>query len=139
GAFPLLVIPSYAIDRGKDLWHRRLVQPLDRQAARAWLQTLLRDYLGGSHEYLLPLDAVEAHDKERREAAKTGAPARPLAAIVEALRDPRQASFGGSIQSDWGPIPFARRYRAPADAEAVAARRWGPFFERTRNAKWGQP
>jgi exodeoxyribonuclease V gamma subunit len=113
----VLVLRPGAAD-GKSLEEVRL-DPIAPAAARDYLARLGAELLAGVHPYFLPCEAVLGWWKK-------GAPRPPLVDYTLMLRDDEWTRF----TSDWGPVPDARRYPTPPEAEAVAMaeRRFGPFF-----------
>lgn len=95
--------------------------PIDPADARAWLGALVTDLLGGSHDYLFPIDAA------LRLADRFGSvDGEAIVASIEAVREK------GGGQSRWGPVEDAvsRPAPAPGDAEAILERRFGPWLRR---------
>jgi exodeoxyribonuclease V gamma subunit len=97
--------------------------PLSAAEARATLSALAADLLSGVHPYLLPCEGVFSwRGRQGTERATS------VREAVMSLRDD-----GWTIlSSDRGPIPDARRYPVPADADARAAQRFGRFFAAMR-------
>jgi exodeoxyribonuclease V gamma subunit len=90
--------------------------PWTTDEARAYLTALVADMLGGSHEYLLPCEAVFAYRDK---------PERPITAVIDALK-----SRGAGMSCLYGPVSQIDHLDAPRDAEAVIERRFGPLFQR---------
>jgi len=85
--------------------------------ARAHLSTLLADLLGGSHDYLMPCEAVfTAHDKN--------------AASVTPLIDKLVRSSRPRFSCVYGPVTNLSGLAAPADADDIMERRFKPIFDR---------
>lgn len=95
---------------------------LTRDEARAWLATLARDLLSGVHDYLLPIEAVT----KSRAAGRTKGKPQSIQRTVDGLRENPRPSYS----SLYGPIHRPERFDPPdeADAQAMIARRFGPFF-----------
>lgn len=91
------------------------------EEARAHLATLTAELLGDVHDYLLPCEGVFTWRRRQKKGEAMSIPA-----AVRLLRDDGFTR----LSSDRGPVPDARRYRVPPDdvAEAMVARRFGPFF-----------
>lgn len=122
----LLVVPGYPAPAK---WGRVAVTPpFDRAGAREWLTSVLRDFLGGPHEVLLPAEACLGYLAAVRAAAEEDPPAPPpsLEEVLDGL-----VRRNRSLRSDHGPVQKAReRFSAPVDGEAIAVRRHGPFDAR---------
>ena len=126
--------------------------PISTEAARAYLSDLAGDLVGNVHAYFLPCEAVFTW--KRRQNARTeigsaershrgragelsqGSPvikgeAMGVREAVLFLRDDNWTRF----LSDRGPIPDPREYPVPteADAAALVARRFGPYFAGVRS------
>ncbi len=94
--------------------------------ARAYLTELVTDLLTATHDYLFPCEAIFL---ARKRQDKDGAAAANIRdCIIETRDDPyyRQQATSGR-----GPVPRAFDYPPPSadEAEALAARRFGLFFE----------
>lgn len=90
--------------------------PWSADEARAYLTALVADMLGGSHEYLLPCEAVFAYRDK---------PDRPIASVIEGLK-----SRGAGMSCFYGPVSQIDHLDTPRDADAVIERRFGPLFQR---------
>ena len=92
--------------------HRFL--PLQATQARAWLGGVLADMLGGTHDYLLPCEAVFQHARDGE---------RSLAEVIDDLRE-------DGASSRFGPVRNAARFPAPDETRAaeMVARRFGPIL-----------
>jgi hypothetical protein len=98
--------------------HVEVFDPITREEARAYLETLCRELLGGGNDRLFPCEAVfELHTS----------PSKSFREIVDRLRD---QEFGMSFS--YGPVPRAREYPVPGEEEARAAigRRFRLYFEK---------
>jgi exodeoxyribonuclease V gamma subunit len=96
----------------------RAFKPFTPDEARAWLQGLVKDYVGGTHAYLLPIEAVLEFLRGK---SRFG-----LASGIRWRRDnPYQKS-----SDRFGPILRIEGYEPPANAEAIARRRLGEFIAR---------
>jgi exodeoxyribonuclease V gamma subunit len=103
--------------------HVEVFDPITRAEARAYLETLCRELLGGGNDRLFPCEAVfELHVK----------PSKTFHEIVDGLRD---QEFGMSFS--YGPVPRARQYPAPEEKDARAAidRRFGLYFAKRRSGE----
>jgi exodeoxyribonuclease V gamma subunit len=101
---------------------RRRFASIPRERALGWLRTIVRDLLSGTHAYFLPCEAVFA-----QAASET---AGRLAEWIEKARARIGDEDGPkAVRSTYGPVPRVRDYPAPADAEAIVARRFGPLLE----------
>src|SRR5206468_12849260 len=108
----------------------QLLPAVTAEEARGYLSSLAGELLGGVHDYLLPCEGVFTW---RRRQGKANA--LPVRDAVLLLRDDNWTR----LSSDRGPVPDARRYPVPgeADAAAIVARRFGPFFSAVAaQAKW---
>lgn len=91
--------------------------PLTRRQATTYLETLVGDMFGGAHNYLLPVEAVlDWADPDND---------RSLDERVEHYRD----RAWNSPSSKYGPIYNWSTFEPPDDAEALAKRRFGLFFD----------
>jgi hypothetical protein len=91
--------------------------PLTRRQATTYLETLVGDMFGGAHNYLLPVEAVlDWADPDND---------RSLDERVEHYRD----RAWNSPSSKYGPIYNWSAFEPPDDAEALAKRRFGLFFD----------
>ena len=106
-----------------DSRHVEVFDPITREEARAYLETLCRELLGGGNDRLFPCEAVfELH----------ASPSKSFREIVDKLRE---QEFGVSFS--YGPVPRPREYPAPGEEEARAtiARRFGLYFAKRRNGE----
>lgn len=90
--------------------------PWTADEARAYLTALVTDMLGRTHEYLLPCEAVFAYRDK---------PERPIASVIDSFK-----SRGAGMSCLYGPVSQIDHLDAPADADAVIERRFGPLFQR---------
>ncbi len=103
--------------------HVEVFDPITREEARAYLETLCREIFGGGNDRLFPCEAVfELH----------ASPSKSFREIVDKLRE---QEFGLSFS--YGPVPRPREYPAPGEEEARAAigRRFGLYFAKRRNGE----
>jgi exodeoxyribonuclease V gamma subunit len=101
--------------------NRADLAPLSADAARALLEALAGELLGGVHPYLMPCEGVFTW--KRREGNKNAMTVRQAVLLV------RDDNFT-RLSSDRGPVADARRYPVPADRDAddYVGRRFGPYF-----------
>ena len=90
--------------------------PLPAARARAYLEALVADLLGGTHAYFLPCEAVF---RVAREWAVLSPDA--LARAIEAVR-----RDGGGV-GRFGPAPAPESYPAPEDSVELVRRRFGLY------------
>jgi exodeoxyribonuclease V gamma subunit len=90
--------------------------------ARAYLTSLAAELVGEVHAYFLPCEGVFYWKRHRDKGEEIG-----VRTSVLILRDDGWTTFA----SDWGPVPDSREYPVPdaARAEALVARRFGPYFQ----------
>lgn len=94
--------------------------PWSPNEARAYLGTLVRDLLTGSHDYLLPCEAVFEYLKKRDTTNLFGA--------VERRKD-----AGRDMSCLYGPITELEELHAPYDGENIIQRRFEPLIEHLRD------
>ncbi|HEY4185048.1 MAG TPA: exodeoxyribonuclease V subunit gamma [Polyangia bacterium] len=99
---------------------------LSPERARAYLTALVNDIFTGSHDQLFPCEAV-FRARKNAEKSGDGAP-RVRECIIETRDDPY---YRRTSSARLGPVPRAFDYPPPAveEAEALAERRFGLFFE----------
>jgi hypothetical protein len=99
---------------------------LPAEAARRYLSELAGELLREVHPYFLPCEAIFSARTKRAEG-------RSVRDTVLLLRDDDFTRF----LSDRGPVPDPRRYPVPAtaEAEAMATRRFGLFYELMANGE----
>ncbi|MBL4849763.1 MAG: hypothetical protein JKY65_29900, partial [Planctomycetes bacterium] len=103
--------------------HYRGIRPFTCEEARDYLQLLLRQFLGGPHEVLFPIDVTAPYVEEwHREGVAPGG----LAARIQASRD----DGWNRDSDDYGPVPQPGRFAPPTDGEALAWARLGPLVTR---------
>jgi exodeoxyribonuclease V gamma subunit len=95
----------------------RVFHGIDAVNARQFLMSLIADLLGGSHDYLLPCEAVFEYLSRNRS----------IESSVEEMKE----SESKSCSSRYGPVPNFEEYDAPGDdeARAIIDRRFGLFRE----------
>ena len=95
----------------------RVFHGIDQAKARAFLLNLLADLLGGSHDYLLPCEAVFEYVSKNRS----------IQSSVEEMKE----SDSKSCSSRYGPVPNFEEYEPLSEDEAkqVIERRFGLFLE----------
>jgi len=103
--------------RHADRYVRR-VRAFDREEALGYLQTLVREMYGRSHDYVLPVEVALDSGLHGR--------GTPEALIEEYVR----GGWGNRTASAYGPIDNPSSFGAPDDAAAIIERRFGPYFER---------
>ena len=117
-------------DSGGGCVASQLLPAVTAEEAQAYLSSLATELLGGVHDYLLPCEGVFTWRR------RLGRPnALPVRDAVLLLRDDNWTR----LSSDRGPVSDARRYPVPAEADAAAivARRFGPFFAAVAaQSKW---
>jgi hypothetical protein len=96
---------------------RYRLPPLARDQARAYLGSLVEELLSRPHDYLLPCEAVLAR-KGRRE---NGGLREAIRALVDG---------GRFFSSRGGPLRIGPELAPPPDADAMVARRFGPWLDR---------
>src|SRR5262249_14325729 len=87
--------------------------PIAQGEARAYLEALVGELVARPHDYLLPCEAVLA--RRRR------------GMLREAIRD--LVEGGRFFSSRGGPLRIGPHIPAPADADEMAARRFGPWLD----------
>jgi exodeoxyribonuclease V gamma subunit len=99
----------------------RRFAPITPAAARDYLAAVAAELVGEVHAYFLPCEAVFYWKRHREKGENVS-----VRASVLVLRDDNWTRF----TSDHGPVPDAREYPVPdaAQAEVLAARRFGPYF-----------
>lgn len=117
--FTHVVLPAESLARSRSLpKFRRSFAPISRSDALDYLRTLAADFLGGLQVHTMPVEAVFEYFKPGNEAPFSDLVARELTAAW------------GKSSAEYGPVAQVARYGAPPDAEAILARRFGPFFSR---------
>jgi hypothetical protein len=88
------------------------------EQARDYLSDLLSDLLFRKNHYFLPIEAVEAVDKELERGRETD--------VLDVIGDIRDNEFAG-CSSDYGPIRDARRFEPPTlqEVKRIMNRRFG--------------
>ncbi len=88
------------------------------ERARDYLSDLLSDLLFRKNHYFLPIEAVEAADKELERGRETD--------VLDVIDDIRDNEFAG-CSSDYGPVRDARRFEPPAieEVKRLINRRFG--------------
>lgn len=125
-AAPFLVCVAHGATARRQNGHAHL-RPFAADEARAWLGALVGDLLTRAHDRLLPYEvALEWLRQSPGRALPLDELVR-LAAIDTWTR----------LREDWGPITDARAYPPPADGEALAVARYGPYLERLRLVRPG--
>jgi exodeoxyribonuclease V gamma subunit len=94
---------------------RYRLAPWTEAEARAYLGGLAVELLAGVHDYFLPCEAVE----------RAWLKGKPLAEAIDEQRGP-----GARPSSQHGPVRRYLELAAPADADAIVRRRFGPLFDR---------
>ena len=96
--------------------------PISGEEARAYLGGLASELLRDVHAYFLPCEGVFYWKDHSDKGEAVG-----VRQSILLLRDDNWTRFA----SDHGPIPDPRDYPVPPEAEAAAivARRFGPYFE----------
>jgi exodeoxyribonuclease V gamma subunit len=97
--------------------HRFRLGPASPASARAYLGQLAEELLSRAHDYLLPCEAVLGR-KGRRENG----------GLREAIRD--LVAGGRFFSSRGGPLRIGPELAPPPDADAMVARRFGPWLDR---------
>jgi exodeoxyribonuclease V gamma subunit len=107
-------------DGAPDPQERRFA-PVTPESAREYLAMLATELVRDVHPYFLPCEAVFRR-RTRQNRGESGT----VRGSVLFLRDDNWTRFA----SDWGPVPNPRDYPVPdvAAAEAIAARRFDPYF-----------
>lgn len=106
---------------GKKRTHNTRTIPIPtRAAARAYLTQLAIDLLSAGNDYFLPIEAVAAvlpHRHENRMA---------ISSAIRAVSEKKPPA----CKSDYGPVRYAREFRAPIDEikDALIERRFGPLM-----------
>jgi exodeoxyribonuclease V gamma subunit len=100
--------------------------PMGAPAAERWLAGVIDDLVSGPHGRFLPCEAVLCVEALFTRGASN--PSDVLARSIEEVRDPKRCS------SRSGPVRDAIAYPAPEPAEAlaIASRRFAAFFEHLR-------
>jgi exodeoxyribonuclease V gamma subunit len=112
--FRVLAIPArFGAGRGSE----REFKALTTKQARAWLETLITDYLTGTHAYLLSIEPV-------LEFLQNPANSYSLENKIEWWRDKSRRKPSDA----WGPIRDWQSYGPPPDVEKLARRRFGPYL-----------
>ena len=108
------VIPTP--DLGNPAATQRTFRPIDEAKARGFLSDVVADLIGGTHAYLLPVEAVFAALSDK---------AIPVAASVEQMKEDDRAP----CRSRYGPVPNIAMYEPPPEDEAarLIERRFGLF------------
>lgn len=106
------------------------LQPMSSDEAIVWLRDVARDLLGAPHAYFFPCEAVFVHRGRPTDS--------PLVPVIEmARRNLRDADGSAELRSAYGPVPRLRDYPIPdeATARAMAAARFGAFFEKVQRRR----
>jgi exodeoxyribonuclease V gamma subunit len=108
----------------------RVLPAISTDDARAYLAALAGELLGAMHDYLLPCEGVFTWRRRQDKGMDIG-----VRDAVLLLRDDGWTR----LSSDRGPVSDARRYPVPPEAQAAAivARRFDPYFEATPLNKKG--
>jgi exodeoxyribonuclease V gamma subunit len=96
------------------------IQPVSQDQAIGWVRDVLRDMLGGPHDYFLPCEVVLS--RARRD------PDGPVLPAIVLARDKLASSDGPpALRSTYGPVPRAAEYPVPDESTAcqMIARRFG--------------
>ncbi len=109
-------------DDGSPRIDERRFAAVDPETARAYLTSLATELVSDVHAYFLPCEGVFYWKRHRDKGEEIG-----VRASVLILREDNWTQFA----SEWGPVPDPREYPVPdaAQAEAIVARRFGPYFQ----------
>ncbi len=100
----------------------RRFRPFTPDDARAYLQTLVSDFVGGTHGYVLPLEAALEFLRGKTKFS-----------LASSIRWRRDNPFQKSADK-YGPIQRIDRFEPPAAAEELVRRRLGEFTRRELQA-----
>lgn len=122
--FEAVVLPGKVVAKAKSRQRFRLqLAPISQPDAVAYLKALSADFLSGVHAHTMPIEAVFDYfepDNQLR---------------FEDLVNKQFANRWSSCSAEYGPLRHPERFSAPANADAILARRFEPFFSRMIQAK----
>jgi exodeoxyribonuclease V gamma subunit len=99
--------------------------PLTPDEAKGWLRGVVRELLGGPHDYFLPCEAVFVHQARD--------PSAPIGPVLQEARDKMSGGDGPpALRSAYGPVPRPQEFPVPEEdrARAMVAARFGLVFRR---------
>jgi exodeoxyribonuclease V gamma subunit len=116
GLLPLDGRHAMTILSGAGRAHSFRFAPMTAGEGRAYLVALVQELLARAHDYLLPCEAVLVRSR------------RNGGGVREAIRD--LVASGRFFSSRGGPLRIGPHFLPPDEAEAMIARRFGPWFDR---------
>ncbi len=98
--------------------------PMSQDEATGYLQHLVEDLFNGSHDYLMPVEAVLRYHRPRNKRS-----------VVDLVQDMRRDPYA-RYRSRYGPVPFPERYAPPTEIEAerMMSSRFDLYFKKQLTA-----